>query len=362
MTCAASDRQRIQWMWKSNVNPFSLTEPDEWNTYSDVETRMIEEAFQKKQTEALLDGYHINFKQLVQISNNNMEKQRLVKRVVNEHAETRLREERFMPSSFLPSSPFGDGDLYLSAFVRATVKHFKVSTYIDENLPFNHDLVRQMMVEKAAEGLILEGKKAGKQKEGEWMARQLLCAKNKTQEVIWKRCAQLYCMESFLYKKMNEVMRLVGEKEHEALWKSKVPTFGPFAFLLSILKKNREELGKSIIVYRGANLSDDHIDKYKNARMWLTGTYQTSITYNFPAFTSTSQNQRKAEEFGNVLFIITLNPDDGCDVSPYSEYDEEEVLLHPNFKYCIKSCTFDAMKQKWIINLVPPPRWTTTTT
>ncbi len=69
MACAASRRQRIQWMWKSNANPFSLTEPDQWSAYSDVETRMIEEAFQKKQTEALLDDYHIDFKQLVQISN-----------------------------------------------------------------------------------------------------------------------------------------------------------------------------------------------------------------------------------------------------------------------------------------------------
>jgi hypothetical protein len=224
-------------MWKSNANPFSLTEPDEWSAYSDVETRMIEEAFQKKQTEALLDDYHINFKQLVQISNNNVEKQRPVKRMVNENAETRLREERFMPSSLLPLSPFSDGDLYFSTFVRATVKHFKISTYIDTHRLFDDDFVRQMMVEKAAEGLIIEGKKVGKQKEGEWMARQLLCAKHETQKVIWERCAQLYCMESFLYKKMNEIMRLVGEKEHEALWKSKVPTFGPFAFLLSILKK-----------------------------------------------------------------------------------------------------------------------------
>jgi hypothetical protein len=282
--------------------------------------------------------------------------------MVNENAETRLREERFMPSSLLPLSPFGDGDLYFSAFVRATVKHFKVSTYIDTHRPFDDDFVREMMVEKAAEGLIIEGKKIGKQKEGEWMARQLLCAKHETQKVIWERCAQLYCMESFLYKKMNEIMRLVGEKEHEALWKSKVPTFGPFAFLLSILKKNRKELSKSIIVYRGANLSDEHIDKYKNAHMWLTDTYETSITYNFPAFTSTSRNRSKAEQFGNVLFIIKLNQDDGCDVSTYSDYDEEEVLLHPNFTYCIKSCTFDSTKQKWIINLVPPPAWTVTTT
>ncbi|CAF4341670.1 unnamed protein product, partial [Rotaria sp. Silwood2] len=59
----------VEWMWKANPNPFSKSEPATWNHYSDLENLIIEEAFQDKQPQALLDDYYIDFASNLQISN-----------------------------------------------------------------------------------------------------------------------------------------------------------------------------------------------------------------------------------------------------------------------------------------------------
>jgi hypothetical protein len=143
--------------------------------------------------------------------------------------------------------------------------------------------------------------------------------------------------------KMNEWMRLVDEKEQETIWKNKVPTFGPFACLLYIPSCGDKK--KIIYVYRGAQLSDDLIQYY------LEKSSQPGERFLFPAYTSTSRNQMKAEQFGNVLFVIQISDYDSYNVSPYSSYDEEEQLIKPSFTFYIRSCNFDKEKYKWIIHL-----------
>ncbi len=82
----------------------------EWSFHSDIETAIIKEAYQMKLSEALIDNYHINFKQFVQISNTNESSQRPVKRIVRgkSTSEVRLREARFMPNPIHPSTPFAE--------------------------------------------------------------------------------------------------------------------------------------------------------------------------------------------------------------------------------------------------------------
>jgi hypothetical protein len=263
--------------------------------------------------------------------------------------EERLREERFMPHPLHPSRPFADrsGD-----FVYEVHKHFNF-----DFRPSNTE--RRRIVEKAAEGLLIEGKKLGKQREAEWMARELINVKGGTKSQVYAIVAHLYTMESFLYKNLNAIMRLVSDADddqHTDLWKNKVPTYGPFAFLLNTQDDGCEEY---MTVYRGANLSEDLVKQYKEK--WLSTFSNPVYTSDewkngvrFPAFTSTSQNRAKAEQFGNVLFIIKLSARSqrGYDVSVYSEYpSEEEVLLHANFAYRIQSCEFDETTDKWIIKL-----------
>ena len=321
---AVSSRLNIQWFWKTTDNPYKNADSDDWRAYSDIETQMIEEAYARQEPEALLDDYHINFKHLVQISNDDMKSQRPVKRVVNECEQASLRDQRFMPNPISPSTPFSD--VRCGNFVRTVRQHFNF-----DQLKLNDDAERRFLVEKAAEGFIIEGKKVSKQKEAQWMAQHLLNVINGSRQEVWECCVRLYCLESFIYVKMNEWMRLIDEEEQEQLWKSKISTFGPFACLL--------------FVPSGANLSEKLIEHYRQKSL------DKDERFIFPAFTSTSRNRRKAEQFGNVLFIIEISEYDGYDVAAYSNYDEEEQLIKPAFSFYIRSCEFDHKTNKWIILL-----------
>lgn len=328
----------IQWMWKSNADPWSSSQKEEWRAYSDVETAIIEEAFQKKLSEVLLDDYHISLKNSTQISNSNANSQRPIKRVERGQtsSEPRLREARFMPNPIHPAMPFAEQRFFLG-FMGEIFKMFDVN---DTNA-LNTPAVRRIMITKAAEGIIAEGKLLGKQKEAEWMAQQLLDVIDGTDQEVWECCAHLYTMESFLYQKMNEYMRLCGDANSMDLWRQKVRTFGPFGYLLQSLTYSKKYA--KMYVYRGANLTDTLIDQYREN----IGAYLT-----FPAFTSTSRNRAKAEQFGNVLFIIHTATNSGNDVAPYSDYpDEEEMLLTADYCFYIKSCEFDQETNKWLINI-----------
>ncbi|CAF4134319.1 unnamed protein product, partial [Rotaria sordida] len=86
----------VEWVWQSNPNPFSKSEPAKWGHYSDLENLIIEEAFQDKQPRAQLDDYFIDFESNLQTSNTDIYKQRPIKRVVRKREDKHLREARFM--------------------------------------------------------------------------------------------------------------------------------------------------------------------------------------------------------------------------------------------------------------------------
>jgi hypothetical protein len=136
-----------------------------------------------------------------------------------------------MPNPIHHSTPFTE-QRFLLRFVGEIFKMFDVrdSTVLAE--PAN----RRRIIRKAAEGIIIEGKLLGKQKEAEWMAQQLLNVIDGTDQQVWECCAHLYTMESFLYQKMNEYMRLCGDEKNINVWRSKVSIFGPFGYLLQLLK------------------------------------------------------------------------------------------------------------------------------
>ena len=114
-------------MWNSNTDPFSKSESVNWHYYSDVENIIIEEAFVAGKTHAILDDYHIDFKNNVQISNNDVNKQRPVKRKVCDEAEKFLREDRFLPNPIAPDRPFGDRYGFISPFIKEVAKHLNIT-------------------------------------------------------------------------------------------------------------------------------------------------------------------------------------------------------------------------------------------
>ncbi|CAF1194959.1 unnamed protein product [Didymodactylos carnosus] len=49
-----TDRLRAQWYWKSSYDPWSRSGKEEWTKYSDIESEIIEEAFNGKDEEEVL--------------------------------------------------------------------------------------------------------------------------------------------------------------------------------------------------------------------------------------------------------------------------------------------------------------------
>ncbi|CAF0982517.1 unnamed protein product [Rotaria sordida] len=333
----------VEWMWQSNPNPFSKSEPATWSHYSGLENLIIEEAFQDKQPQAQLDDYFIDFKSNLQISNTDDHKQRPIKRVVRKREDKHLREARFMDLPVSSGRSFGGEYGWISPFVIEVRRDLKLEL---GDLPSKKPSMIPVLVEKAARGIIEEGKHIGKEREAEKMAKMLREKKNSGMEEVWRCCAYLYTLESFLYKTLNAAMRLVGDKEQEKVWRSKVRTLGPFCLLLWDDPFNTKLTTKKTL-YRGATLAKEQIDAYTKMAE------DDKAFGSFQAYTSCSRNPVVAEFFsGNVLFIMEVVMAFIADLSPLSSYsDEEEELVTPGVCFRVKSVKFDCTKNKHLIHL-----------
>lgn len=331
----------VEWMWQSNADPFSKETP-KWSHYSDVENMIIEKAYSINQPRAVLDDYYINFKDNFQVSNQDSYKRRPVKRMVRNREDKHLREERFMDLPVSSGRSFGGQYGWISPFIVEVRRDLGLKL---EELPSEKPELIPVLVEKAAHGIVKEGKLIRKQREAEEMADMLLEKKNKSMEEVWQRCAYLYSVESFLYKTLNAAMRLVGSEDDEREWRSKVKTLGPFCLLLWDDPFNIA-MKRDIKLYRGAKLTQEQIDTYK--RM----TKNKDEYGSFQGFSSCSRNRSKAEEFGNALFIMKVSHAFIADISELSEYpNEEEELVTPGVCFHVERVEFDRKKDKHFIYL-----------
>lgn len=232
---------------------------------------------------------------------------------------------------------------WISVFIIETQKYLGLR---DDELPSKTPKLIPMLVEKAAGGLVEEGAKLGKTREAEVMASMLTEGKNETMENVWTRCAYLYTLESFLYKQLNMAMRLVGDKRNENTWKSKIPTLGPFCLLFWDDPFNRG-LCLNKVLYRGAELTQEQIDKYRDAS-------NNKDEYgSFQAFSSCTRNRQKADQFANSLFILNIEFAFVTDLSQFSQYpDEEEEIITPGVCFRVQSVEFDSRNHKHIIYLI----------
>ncbi|CAF0729892.1 unnamed protein product [Adineta steineri] len=208
---------RVEWMWQTNADSWSEPRPAEWGHYSDVENLIIEEAFATEKTHAILDGCHIDFKHWVQICNNGQNQAIPIQRLIHKKDEKYVRTERFMPDPIAPKRPYGGEYGWVSPFIIEVREDLKLS---NGQLPSRDETIVPMVVEKAALGLIEEGKKIGKQQEATYMAEKLMKQQKGGINEVWQCCAYLYSMNSFLYQKLNETMRLIGSEEHEQEWRT----------------------------------------------------------------------------------------------------------------------------------------------
>lgn len=330
-------KKGVSWVWKLNTNSLDIF-AQAWTAFSDVENEIIEDTHQQHKSEAVLDDFYIDFKRLLRISNTHDVDRFPIKRTIRDDNETRVRKNRFPPLSITSIKAFAD-DSFTFDYVDKIEEKFK-SFY-----EFDEEICRQKFIEAAAHGLLIEGERAGKKREGEWMAQQLLNVKEGTENELYPVCARLYSMDSFLYRKLNELLRLITNYNGDNIKTvdDSMSTFGPFIYLLASFSPPDECNCK--VVYRGALLSDHMIDQFQQACI-------TKEIQSFPAFTSTSRNRGVAESFaGNVLFQIDIDYE-GSDISPFSNFpDEEEVLIKNDFLFVVNSVSFDTTKKTWIIHL-----------
>ncbi|CAF1366722.1 unnamed protein product [Rotaria sordida] len=243
---------------------------------------------------------------------------------------------------------FGGQYGWASPFVIEVRRDLKLQP---DDLPSKKPNMIPMLIEKAACGIVEEGKHIGKQREAEKLAKMLREKKNAGMEEVWKLCVYLYTLESFLYKTLNAAMRLVGDKEREQVWRSKVRTLGPFCLLLWDDPFNQKVTIKKTL-YRGAELTKKQIAKYKDMA-------KDKVAFgSFQAYTSCSRNREKAEEFGNTLFIMKVLYAFIADLSPLSEYsEEEEELITPGVCFRVESVEFNRKTKKYLIHLLLQQRF-----
>jgi hypothetical protein len=367
-TAPSDPSKRVEWMWNANADSLENTELADWRPYPDVENMIIEEAFKANKTHAMLDEYNIDFKQNLQISNNDTNERRSLKRVLCNISEKRPREERFTSNPVAPeekftSNPVASGEKFtsnpvalnspyngqygfISIFIKEVVKDLNLTK---KQLPSKNPKIIPTIVEKAALGIIEEGKSIRQQRVAEQLANKLTEKKNAGMKEVWKRCANLYSWDSFLYKILNETMRLIGDKEHEQVWRSKIHTLGPYCLLLWDNPFDSEMAKSGTILYRGCKLENKFITIFKDdcdrhTRPW----------HSFQGFTSCSRKRSVAENFPetNVLFIMTVRLAFIADISKYSEFPkEEEELLFPGVSFTVNEMEFDENKSKHLIYL-----------
>lgn len=330
-----SSSQAVKWMWKANDDPWDTTQAPEWRRYSDVENMTIEKAYQAKETGAMLDDYHLDFSHMVQISNNGIHKQRPVKRMPNNlESSDDVFQKRFLPNltvikASAVSRPGAFGDFIWEAYLLGQWR----------------DVSQDILVERAAQGIIIQGTKLGKRSEAEQMAKHLLKVKHGTRKQIWQSCTYLYSSNNFLYQRLTETLRLVNSEEYKQEWKSRLLTLGLFAWFLFDFPLDTDEFEG--YVYTALKLDTEDIDQYKTAA-------KTGELLALPEFIETTRKRSAAEEFGNDLFIISIvrSRETSVDITAISKYPQEEQrILIPGFLFRVTRVEFDIKNNKHLIYL-----------
>lgn len=265
-----------------------------------------------------------------------------VEAVDDKREDEYLREERFLGAPIFANSSDSSNFDSTSPFFAEIKKYLNMKP---DSLPSKNPTMIPIIIEKAAQGIIEEGKQIGKERRAGKIASTLREKKDAGMEEVWKQCVYLYTSDNFLYGSLNSTMKLLGDKQQEKIWRNKVSTLGPFCLLLLDNPFKKETTEKKII-YRGANMEASQIAQYEEMAK------DKSSYKSFQEFTSCTRNRKKAKALGNTLFVVEVLNDFTMDLSSYSKYPkEEEELLKPGTLFRVKSVEFDRKKNRYIINL-----------
>lgn len=324
---------------RDNTQASNTISEDDWERYDDIQCEIIESAYAANQSEAKIDGYTIDFKNMIQFCTTNPEKRRSVCRCLNEEPVTQkskipwVRRRQFSnpEDSRFVAPPLDESSKSLCDF------EFSQCPIVEEWIRRNpHYRFKPVdTVEQIAYGIEQEGLQMQPSKtiEAQYVANQLRKHKDKPLHEIMLYCVLLYTYQSFLYKLVNNVLRKqdTDKAQTETRDANKVDTLGPYCCMLrNFLQEHQQTPFKK--VYRAINLNSDQVEEYRKSKGQIK-------TWN--AFSSTTLNPCVTERFGNTLFIIQFKNDTapcypGRAISSNSMYKEEdEILLYPGVDFRI---------------------------
>ncbi|CAF3355579.1 unnamed protein product [Rotaria socialis] len=335
---------QYQWAWKANPELLLATsDNNEWTSYSDIDNEIIEEAYHAKEKCAILDDCYIDFEKQIAVYYNSEDCSQPVRRTEHTEKNFTFREDRFMPNPTVPHNSFVEvTDFREPIFLKNLVDVSKLGRE-----EINQKVCE--LVEPAIAGILKEGELSGKTKQAKWISAQLRNVKDKSPKEIGECCINLYTRECFLYRVLNQTMRLCGERGQEHAWFSKVDTLGPFAAILfhHIISEGR----CTDIAYRGALLSEANIQEFRD--LASNGKWKTR---SFQSFVSCSRNPAIANLYGNVLFEIRVSRTfRTMNISPLSRFpDEEELLLPAGVSFGVESVQYKPAIGKHVIKLWIP--------
>jgi len=290
-----NEANEARWYYKSNEDPWNKSEEEEWTEFAEEETRMIEEALSLSKETVEVGDYIVYLKEKIQVHKQDNSRQRPLKRVF-QSPEPSLREVRF---SFPPSRPIAVNQLtsVYPLLILLYNKNTRILKYHGYDLLFGKlpDIMLEGLMEACIAGTIEEGFLFGQEDEALRLASVLENYQGSKQDIIGEVCVQIYTAETFLYKVLNKALR-----EENV---SKANTLAPFCILLFFFLYRAwhgyvEFPGYKMQVYRGCQLSPELIEVYKEIAK------KEKSYFAWDSFTSTSKNRRKAERYGNTLFII----------------------------------------------------------
>lgn len=327
--------------WQPSWNSSSAPAPMQIRYHTGVENLAVEETYKRNQPQVVPINDNTVFHS--KYPSPNVEHRAAdSKNVKDKRKDGQLREGRFigvpLSSKSSNSGHFG----FASPFFIEIRKYLNLEP---DALPSKTPAMVPTLVEKAAQGIIEEGKQLGKDRKAERIASMLRQKKNAGMEEVWKECVYYYTSTNFLYKSLNSTVKIIGDKGKENIWKSKVPTLGPFCLLLSD-NPFKKGVTKNKTIYRGANMQAAQITQYQDMAK------DKNANQSFQVYISCTRNRKKAKPLGNTLFIIEVLNSFTIDLSPYSKYpEEEEELIVPGVSFHVKSVTFDQKKNRHLINL-----------
>jgi len=157
--------------------------------------------------------------------------------------------------------------------------------------------------------------------------------------------ARLYtCETPRIYWVVNDLLRkLSGEPAIAEKSQQDLKDWAKFVYYLSQAISKLNGTSELSVLYRGQTYVPPDIEQWKVGELKV-----------WPAFTSCSTDRSASESFanGNIMFEITIKPNYGGFLTPYSVFPNESELLLPSFSsFEVKKITKGGPKEKWVVEL-----------